>query len=144
MRVLIISASAGGGHVRAGQALEEAARLADPEADVRHVDILDFTAKVYKKTYAGGYLKMVDRAPALWGALYQASDRIKRRRVQDRFVGFFDKLEFAGFRSFVREFGPQVIFATHFLPCQVFAPYRQKDRDRPRKCVLTFPPLPHI
>ena len=129
MRILIIAASAGAGHVRAAQALEASLRIMKPEADVRRVDILDFTAKMYRKTYAGGYLKMVDRAPALWGALYQASDHVKQHRVQDRFVRFFDKLEFAGFRSFVREFSPDSILATHFLPCQVLAPYRDQGRD---------------
>ena len=57
MRILIIAASAGAGHVRAGQALEASVRILKPEADVRRVDILDFTAKTYKKTYAGGYIK---------------------------------------------------------------------------------------
>ena len=124
--------------MRAGQALEEEVRHLRPEAEVRHVDILDFTAKAYKKAYAGGYIKMVDRAPALWGAVYRASDRVKQHRVRDRFVRFFDKLEFAVFRSFVREFAPDVVFATHFLPCMVFAPYRDKGRDRfPLALVLT-------
>ena len=49
MRILIVSASAGAGHTRAGQALEEAARLRLPEAEVSHVDILDFTGMTYKK-----------------------------------------------------------------------------------------------
>ncbi len=117
MRLLIVSASAGAGHTRAGQALEEAAARLYPDAETRHVDILDFTAKACKRTYAGGYLKMVDRAPVLWGALYKASDRVRQRRIQDRFVRFFDKLEFAGFRALVRTFSPDVLFATHFLPC---------------------------
>ncbi len=138
MRLLIVSASAGAGHTRAAQGLEEAARVLHPDADVRHVDILDFTAKAYKRTYAGGYLKMVDRAPALWGALYRASDRVRQRKVQDRFVRFFDKLEFAGFRAYVRTFAPDVVLATHFLPCQVFAPYRARGRDSfPLGVVLT-------
>ena len=56
MRILIVSASAGAGHTRAGQALEDAFARLDPVATVRHVDILDFTAKAYKKAYAGGFL----------------------------------------------------------------------------------------
>lgn len=129
MRVLIVSASAGAGHTRAGLALEEAfARLA-PTAEVRHVDILDFAAKAYKKAYASGFLAMVNHAPALWGALYRASDRV-RRRAEERFTHAFDSLEFAAFRAFVREHAPDALVATHFLPCQVLAPSRERGDER--------------
>lgn len=138
MRILIVSASAGAGHVRAAQAVEEAARRLRPEATVQHLDILDFAAKAYKKTYAGGYLKLVDKAPALWGALYRATDQVKQHRAIDRFAQFFDKLEFAGFRKALRQFAPDHVIATHFLPCQVLAPYRKKGRDTfPLSLVLT-------
>ena len=129
MRILIVSASAGAGHTRAGQALEDAFARLDPVATVRHVDILDFTAKAYKKAYAGGFLTMVNHAPALWGALYRASDRV-RRRAEERFTRVFDRLEFAAFRTFVRDFAPDAVLATHFLPCQVFAPTRERGDDR--------------
>jgi processive 1,2-diacylglycerol beta-glucosyltransferase len=138
MRILIVSASAGAGHVRAAQALEEAALHLHPEATARHLDILEFTAKAYRKTYAGGYLKMIDRAPALWGAIYRATDHVRQRRVLDRCVQIFDKLEFAGFRQALRDFVPDHVLATHFLPCQVLAPYRAKGRDTfPLALVLT-------
>ena len=138
MRVLIVSASAGAGHLRAAAALEEAVRSSRPEAEVRSVDILDFTAKTYKKAYAGGYLQMVNHAPALWGHLYQASDRARPNRTAERFLRFFDKLEFASFRGFVREFAPNVLLTTHFLPCQVLAPHRSEEwASFPLAVVLT-------
>ncbi len=136
MRVLIVSASAGAGHTRAGQAVEEAVRIVLPGAEVRHVDVLDFTAPAYKTAYAGGFLKMVDRAPELWGVLYRASDRLRQRRLHERFARAFDKLEFAAFRRFVRGFAPDLVVATHFLPGQVFAPYRRRGRDRFRFAVV--------
>ena len=129
MRVLIISASAGAGHTRAAQALEEALRLLCPDCQSQHVDILDFASATYKKTYADGYLQMVNRAPALWGALYSATDRLRRRKIEERFLRLFDKVEFAPFRSFVRDFAPDAVLATHFLPIQVFASYREKGLD---------------
>jgi processive 1,2-diacylglycerol beta-glucosyltransferase len=125
MRILIVSASAGAGHTRAAQALEAAAEPAD---EVRHVDVLDFTASAYKKAYVGSYLEMVDRAPALWGYLYKSSDRLERS-ISDRFTRFFDKLNFAAFRRAVREFAPDVLLATHFLPAQIFESKRRRGRD---------------
>lgn len=129
MRVLVISASAGAGHTRAGAALVEAVQRHDPSAGVDHIDILDFTDPTYRKTYAGGYLAMVNKAPALWGYLYGASEEVRQRKVQDRIVRLFDKVQFTSFRAHLRRASPDVILATHFLPCQVLAPDRAKGCD---------------
>lgn len=138
MRVLIVAASAGAGHIRAAEALEEAVRDLHPDAEVRNVDVLSFTDPAYRRTYGAGYLKLVNTVPALWGALYRASDVVRRRRVQDRIVRAYDKVQFAAFRAFVREFAPDALLATHFLPCEVFAPYRAAGRDTfPLGLVLT-------
>jgi processive 1,2-diacylglycerol beta-glucosyltransferase len=127
-RLLVLSASAGAGHTRAAQALAEAAR--DRGAQVEHADILEFTSPFYRRAYADGYLQMVNRAPELWGYLYRASDRRSRPAPVSRFVRLFDRLEFGSFRKFVRSFRPDAVLTTHFLACQVFAPYRQRGRDR--------------
>ncbi|HKC25230.1 MAG TPA: glycosyltransferase [Thermoanaerobaculia bacterium] len=128
MRLLVVSASAGAGHTRAAQAVEEAARALDPDGEVRHVDVLDFTQGAYKKAYVGSYLRMVDHAPAAWGYLYKASDRLEKG-IADRFTRFFDKLEFARFRRFVRDTAPDALVSTHFLPPQVFASAKAKGKD---------------
>jgi len=120
VKLLLISASAGAGHTRAAQALEETARLKFPEVETRHVDILDFVGRAYRKAYADGYLAMVDRAPDLWGHFYKASDRVPKDGLRRRAIRAFDRLEFAGFKAFVKDFAPDVVLATHFLPAQVF------------------------
>lgn len=131
MKLLLLSASAGAGHTHAAQALEETARLRFPDVTVKHVDILDFVGPVYRKTYAGGYLAMVDRAPELWGYLYETSDRVPREGLRRKLVRAFDHMEFARFRSFVKDFAPDVVLATHFLSAQVFTPgERRKIRFR--------------
>jgi processive 1,2-diacylglycerol beta-glucosyltransferase len=131
VKLLLVSASAGAGHTRAAQALEEAARLGLPDAAVRHVDVLDFVDRVYRKAYAGGYLSMVDRAPEVWGYFYDASDRVPREGFRRKLVRAFDRMEFARFRAFVKDFAPDVVLATHFLAAQVFTPKeRRKIRFR--------------
>ncbi|HSB62702.1 MAG TPA: hypothetical protein VLJ18_00995 [Thermoanaerobaculia bacterium] len=126
MKLLLVSASAGAGHTRAAQALEETARLSFPDVTMRHVDILDFVDRVYRKTYAGGYLAMVDRAPELWGYFYEASDRVPREGFRRNLVRAFDRMEFARFRAVVRDFAPDVVLATHFLAAQVFPPKERR------------------
>lgn len=132
-RILLLSASAGAGHTRAAQAVEEAAKARFPDATIRHEDVLDHVGRAYRKAYAGSFLQMVNHAPALWGALYDASDKVadvvEERKVRDKLVRFFDKLEFAPFRKMVRNFAPDAVISTHFLPAQVFAPSRKKGKD---------------
>jgi processive 1,2-diacylglycerol beta-glucosyltransferase len=127
MRLLIISASAGHGHVRAAQALETWARELYPDAEVRNVDILDYTAAIYRKAYAASYLKLADRAPELWGYLFNKGDRPKAQKRQAAIIRAFDRIEFAGFRAMLREFAPDHLLCTHFLPAQILRPYEGKD-----------------
>ena len=55
-RVLILSASAGTGHVRAGDALAKSF-AADPRTQaVKHIDALDFTNKLFHNFYSKFYL----------------------------------------------------------------------------------------
>ncbi len=74
-RILILHATAGAGHKRAAEALAAAARTQVPEAQVVVRDILDFTAPIFKKTYAEGYLNLVRTIPELWGYLYARIDK---------------------------------------------------------------------
>src|SRR4030095_10208854 len=47
-KVLILSASAGAGHVRAADALEKAFIQSSAAREVRHVDVLNYTNKVFR------------------------------------------------------------------------------------------------
>src|ERR1044071_7177121 len=47
-KVLILSASAGAGHMRAADAVERAFRLTNAAAEVRHVDTLQYTNKLFR------------------------------------------------------------------------------------------------
>ena len=65
MKLLILHASAGGGHRRAAEALAATAAERGITATVR--DMLDFAPAFYRRSYADGYLKLVRLAPELWG-----------------------------------------------------------------------------
>jgi processive 1,2-diacylglycerol beta-glucosyltransferase len=73
-RVLVLSASAGAGHVRAAQALERALVATGRAREVRHVDILQYTSKLFRRVYAEAYLDLVNRAPDVLGWLYDYFD----------------------------------------------------------------------
>ncbi|KAA0211992.1 glycosyltransferase [bacterium] len=138
MKLLLISANAGAGHIRAAAALEEAARDLHPGAEVRNVDILSFTDPIYRRAYANSWLKMADNAPALWGYIYSSSDAAKAKKKQAAIIRAFDRIEFRKFRRFVADYAPDVVLCTHFLPGQVLATSRKETWGRFKfGCVLT-------
>src|SRR5262245_58120892 len=116
LRVLVLSASAGAGHLRAAEAVEAACRMRFPGSEVRHVDALTLTPAPFRRMYSRGYLDLVARAPALFGVLYEHTNRPPRNPAADKIRLALDRLNTAGFVRFVRSFDPHVICHTHFLP----------------------------
>lgn len=126
-RVLIVSTSAGTGHVRAAQALEkEFAR--DPRvAKVIHADALDFTNKLFRDFYSTLYIKLVRRAPDVLGWVYRASDEPwKGEAVRTQ----LDRLNTRKLVKFIREFDPHITVCTHFMPAGIIAHLMEKEELR--------------
>jgi processive 1,2-diacylglycerol beta-glucosyltransferase len=124
-KVLILSASAGAGHVRAAQALERAFARAGDVGVVRHVDALEFTNKVFRTLYSKTYVEMVDRAPEVLGWLYDVLDspwEKERRRLA------WDKLNTRPFVRMLAREQPDLIVCTHFLPAEMVSWMKAKGR----------------
>ena len=63
MRILIATVTAGGGHLAAAAALDEAWRNASPGDVIETIDLLKLFSPLHRKIYAEGYVKLVERAP---------------------------------------------------------------------------------
>ena len=74
MRILIATVTAGGGHIAAAAALEEAWRALRPDDIVERLDLIKFFSPLHKKVHADGYVKLVEHAPELWGMLFGKTD----------------------------------------------------------------------
>ena len=68
--VLVVSASAGSGHLRAGEALSEALIAGGRSRRVEHVDVLELAPRWVRAAYAGSFELMAQRAPWLWREVY--------------------------------------------------------------------------
>ena len=134
-RVLILSASAGAGHTRAAEALASAFKLAGAAGEIQHVDTLKHTNRVFKHLYTDAYYRLVKSFPSLLGWLYKQSDRPwknQKRRLM------FDKLNTRPMVRMIREFKPDLIVATHFLPAEIGAYLKRKGKlDCPIGVVVT-------
>jgi len=122
-RVLIISTSAGTGHVRAAQALEKEFASDPRVSEVIHEDALDYTNKLFREFYSTLYIKLVRAAPDLLGWVYRASDepwKGEAMRTQ------LDRLNTQKLVKFIRKFDPHITVCTHFMPAGIIAHLMEK------------------
>ena len=139
MRILIATMTAGGGHLAAAAALDEAWRNAQPDDVVETIDLLKLFSPLHRKIYADGYVQLVERAPELWGMVFAKSDNPKLLRRLKLIRRKFPSGSKQRFARHVRQFRPDVVICTHYLPLETLTPLREKmGGGRPFvACVVT-------
>src|SRR5262245_51972795 len=118
-RVLIVSASTGNGHLRAGEALKAAARVYQPNWRVEHLDVLTLAPRWLRLAYGGGFELLAARAPRVWGGIYRWSDGPAGDRARWGAVG--ERTVFRCFRRVLTHGGWDLCVCTHFLRAQLAA-----------------------
>lgn len=119
-RLLVLSVSAGAGHVRAAQALEAAA-LARGDLVVRHIDLLTLVPTWFRKAYGEWYLDVVERHPNLWAHLYQRTDRTPADAWEQRLRRAVERVSTRDLSGALAEWTPDAVICTHFLPAELLA-----------------------
>ncbi len=138
MKILILHASAGAGHKRAAQALEKGFLAVCPEAEIKICDILDFTPAIFKKTYGETYLDVIKKAPELWGYMYARLDRKAPDPLRKKLRSFVYRTNTIEFAQFYREFEPDVVVCTHFMPLEIISSLIRKGKtDASLFCTVT-------
>jgi processive 1,2-diacylglycerol beta-glucosyltransferase len=132
-RVLILSASAGAGHLRAAQAIERALDETGGAKEVRNVDTLDYTNPVFRNLYSKAYIEMVNRTPELLGWLYDHLDKPwkhERRRLA------FEKLNTRPFVKLLESYRPEIAICTHSLPAEIISWLKSKEKLETRQAIV--------
>src|SRR5690349_6314372 len=136
-RVLLLSASAGAGHVRAAQALERAfaeiGEASGERREVQHLDVLNYTNKIFRNLYSKAYIDLVNKMPEVPGWFYDKLDKPwknERRRLA------LDKLNTRPLVKLLRQYEPDLIVCTHFLPAEIVSWLRAKERLKSRQVIV--------
>jgi processive 1,2-diacylglycerol beta-glucosyltransferase len=111
--LLIVSASTGNGHLRAADALRDAAIARDPLAAVEHVDLLELAPRWVRSVYGTGFEMVAARAPGLWKGIYRLTDG---ERDHARWAPLARALLFREFRRLLESRQWDAVVSTHFLP----------------------------
>lgn len=137
-RVLILSASIGGGHVAAARALEAAFGAAgDP---CLHVDLLDYTSAPFRSLYRRSYFELVRTAPDLVDWLGKRLDRrpgeapSRAGRVRAR----LSRLVSYQLPRMLRAYRPDLLVHTHFLPPEIVSTLHRPSLPRQAVVVTDF------
>jgi processive 1,2-diacylglycerol beta-glucosyltransferase len=115
--------------VRAAEAVEAALRTADATLTIANRDVLTLMPPPFRKVYRDGYFEMVARAPRVLGWLYDATDKPFH---EDRLRRNIERAGAARLLKMIREYDPDVVVCTHFLPSALLDRERRKGRCRAR------------
>ncbi|MEP7296133.1 MAG: glycosyltransferase [Burkholderiales bacterium] len=126
-KLLILSVSAGNGHVRAAQALEAAAARFTSQTAV-HIDAMNFVAAGFRKIYTDGYQHLATRAPGLWSYVHQHTDSTPHAAPSQRLRRGIERLSAGALLREIRRIRPDVVICTHFLPAELLM--RERNRGR--------------
>ena len=132
-RVLILSASAGAGHVRAAEALEKAFIAKGAAKEVRHEDALKYTSTMIRRIYSKGYIDMVNHAPTILGILYDKADK-PWKDEENRLA--FARLNTRPLVKMLRQYAPDLVICTHFLPAEIISYLLCKKKIKTRHAIV--------
>ncbi|HEX9047358.1 MAG TPA: glycosyltransferase [Verrucomicrobiae bacterium] len=137
MRILIATVTAGGGHLAAAAALDEAWRAARPDDVVERLDLVKFFSPLHKKIHEDGYVKLVELAPELWGMIFGKTDHPKVAKQMNQLRRAFPSQSRNKFVRHLKQFKPDVVLCTHYLPLETLGLLRQKDHQ-PQPLVVSI------
>ena len=119
--VVILSAAAAAGHLRAADALEAAFEAKGISA--HQMEVLRYTNPIFKKIYTDLYVELMTRQPDFLGWMYKALDhpwQFQKRRLA------LNRLNTGPFVKLLKQENPRFVLCTHFLPAEVLVHLQKK------------------
>lgn len=135
MNILILSASTGGGHMRASKAIENYMMQQDKNIRVEIVDTLKYINPILNKTVTSGYIYLATKTPRLYGKLYYLSN--KEHKLKN-FVSKVNNIFSNKLLPLIKDYKPDIIITTHPFSTEMVSKLKEKDLiDIPLLCIMT-------
>lgn len=120
---MFLSASTGGGHSKAAEAVIESMNNRCPGLCGHVVDTLKHISPILDRLVIGTYLKTVKNRPGIYGKFYNLSE--SDENITD-ITKIFNKLISVKLLGFLKEYAPSIIVCTHTFPLQMLSSLKQK------------------
>jgi len=124
-KVLILSASSGYGHIRAAQAIEQAFAEMRPDVQVLHIDILDYSNRIFKAISTKTYIALVNKGSRMLTWLTNVCNRPWKN---EGLWAVFYKLNCLPLISQINNYQPDLLINTHFVPARIISSLKEKKR----------------
>ncbi len=120
-KILLLSVSAGAGHMRAAEAIRAYANTPEYDVVATHLDVMNFVTAGFRKLYTDFYIKLVNKAPTLWGYLYQITNEAEADSTLQKLRRGLERLNTQPLLKEIASFQPDAIICTHFMPAELLS-----------------------
>lgn len=120
-KILLLSVSAGAGHMRVAEALRTAALQMHPDVEAIHLDALEFVTPRLRKIYSDFYLSLVQRAPTLWSHVYRMTNEAEPGGWTNRIRRRVERRDCQRLVDEIARIDPELVICTHFLPAEILS-----------------------
>jgi len=125
MKILILTVSAGAGHIKAAEAISEQIKLKYPDSNIMIVDTYRYISPLLDKVIVGGYMSILRHTPGIYGKYYSLSEPVGSRYNFGSIINRFLAIKLM---DLINEFDPSVIACTNFIPLQILAMLHRKNK----------------
>lgn len=135
MNILILSASTGGGHMSASNAIKNYIEKNNKQAHVKIVDSLMYVSPTLNKTVTNGYVYLATKTPKIYGKLYDVTN--KETKISN-LVSKLNSVFAERLNELFTDFKPDIILSTHPFPTEMISILKSKKKiNIPLVCVMT-------
>lgn len=135
MKVLILSASTGGGHMKASAALKTYILENNENAIVEIVDTIEYVSPMLNKTITEGYVYLAKNTPRMYGAMYKTTNK---DTPLNSFVVAINNQFSKRLMPLLDEFNPDIIISTHPFVTEMVSNLKSVSKIKvPLICLMT-------
>lgn len=124
MNILILTVSAGSGHINAAEAIKDKFKSEYPASKILLVDTYKYVNPMVDKLVVGGYISTIKKTPGIYGKLYAISESRDSKYNFGKVLNSFLAIHL---ESLIKEFKPAIIVCTNFIPLQILSIINKKE-----------------
>ena len=109
MKVLILYATYGGGHLSTANSIKETLEKEYPNEKIEMIDCIKYINQFINKITTGAYSGMAKKAPKMWGKIYKDS----RKGIVAVFSENINKIFAKKLYKLLNKINPDIIISTH-------------------------------
>lgn len=127
MKVLILYAKVGNGHLKAAESFKEALEKIDKNIEIDYEDGLEYSSQLTNKLIVKGYASLAKNAPKVFGSMYYSSNKQELNTIGE-INKTVNKTLTIRLKKMLREKNPDVIVSTHPFVSHMCAYLKRKKK----------------